>query len=158
MIPVKCQVHPWMKSYINVVSHPFFAVTEQTFDDVFAINTKGPFFTVQKLAPLLTAYLALPQAQRSALLQQPWQHWAGRVLDDLAGTHPDLPAKVERIDLCRFGHAMSIPVPGLRGSAELAALNAQQGRVVFAHSDLAGYSVFEEAYTAGVLAARRLSL
>ncbi len=33
---------------------PFFAVTEQTFDDVFAINTKGPFFTVQKLAPLLT--------------------------------------------------------------------------------------------------------
>ncbi|MGD1430420.1 SDR family NAD(P)-dependent oxidoreductase [Mycolicibacterium septicum] len=33
---------------------PFFAVTEQTFDDVFAINTKGPFFTVQKLVPLLT--------------------------------------------------------------------------------------------------------
>lgn len=32
---------------------PFFAVTEQTFDDVFAINTKGPFFTVQKLAPML---------------------------------------------------------------------------------------------------------
>jgi NAD(P)-dependent dehydrogenase (short-subunit alcohol dehydrogenase family) len=32
---------------------PFDAVTEQTFDDVFAINTKGPFFTVQKLAPLL---------------------------------------------------------------------------------------------------------
>lgn len=108
--------------------------------------------------PLLTAYLALPQAQRSALLQQPWQHWAGLVLDDLAGTHPDLPAKVERIDLCRFGHAMSIPVPGLRGSAALAALNEQRGRVVFAHSDLAGYSVFEEAYTAGVLAARRLSL
>lgn len=33
---------------------PFAAVTEQTFDDVFAINVKGPFFTVQKLAPLLT--------------------------------------------------------------------------------------------------------
>lgn len=33
---------------------PFDAVTEQTFDEVFAINTKGPFFTVQRLAPLLT--------------------------------------------------------------------------------------------------------
>ena len=33
---------------------PFDAVTEQTFDDVFAINVKGPFFTVQKLVPLLT--------------------------------------------------------------------------------------------------------
>jgi hypothetical protein len=27
MIPVKCNVHPWMRSYIGVVSHPFFAVT-----------------------------------------------------------------------------------------------------------------------------------
>ena len=31
----------------------FTDVTEQTFDEVFAINTKGPFFTVQKMAPLL---------------------------------------------------------------------------------------------------------
>jgi hypothetical protein len=27
MIPVKCNVHPWMRSYISVVDHPFFAVT-----------------------------------------------------------------------------------------------------------------------------------
>jgi plastocyanin len=27
MIPVKCNVHPWMKSYIGVQKHPFFAVT-----------------------------------------------------------------------------------------------------------------------------------
>jgi len=27
MIPVKCNVHPWMRAYISVVSHPFFAVT-----------------------------------------------------------------------------------------------------------------------------------
>ena len=33
---------------------PFDAVTEQIFDTVFAINTKGPFFTVQRLAPLLS--------------------------------------------------------------------------------------------------------
>ncbi len=108
--------------------------------------------------PLLTAYVALPQAQRGDLLQRPWQDWARVVSDELAATHPDLPAKLARIDLCRFGHAMSIPTPGLRGSAELAALNAQRGRVVFAHSDLGGYSVFEEAYTAGVEAAVRLSL
>ncbi|MBV8036944.1 MAG: FAD-dependent oxidoreductase [Pelomonas sp.] len=108
--------------------------------------------------PLLTAYLALPTAERDELLTQPWRHWAQRVIAELATTHPDLPAQVERIDLCRFGHAMSIPVPGLRGSDELAALNAARGRVVFAHADLAGYSVFEEAYTAGVTAAARLSL
>lgn len=27
MIPVKCNIHPWMKSYIGVLKHPFFAVT-----------------------------------------------------------------------------------------------------------------------------------
>ncbi len=27
MIPVKCNVHPWMKSYIGVVPHPYFVVT-----------------------------------------------------------------------------------------------------------------------------------
>ncbi|MEO8596769.1 MAG: carboxypeptidase regulatory-like domain-containing protein [Candidatus Solibacter sp.] len=27
MIPVKCNVHPWMRAYIGVVGHPFFAVT-----------------------------------------------------------------------------------------------------------------------------------
>jgi plastocyanin len=26
-IPVKCNVHPWMKSYIAVLKHPYFAVT-----------------------------------------------------------------------------------------------------------------------------------
>jgi plastocyanin len=27
MIPVKCNVHPWMRSWIGAVNHPFFAVT-----------------------------------------------------------------------------------------------------------------------------------
>ena len=38
---------------------------------------------------------------------------------------------------------MSIPHPGLRGSPALAALRERaQGRLQFAHADLAGYSVF----------------
>lgn len=27
MIPVKCNIHPWMRAYVNVVDNPFFAVT-----------------------------------------------------------------------------------------------------------------------------------
>jgi hypothetical protein len=26
-IPVKCDVHPWMQSYLSVLPHPYFAVT-----------------------------------------------------------------------------------------------------------------------------------
>ena len=28
MIPVGCDVHPWMRAYISVLEHPFFAVTD----------------------------------------------------------------------------------------------------------------------------------
>jgi plastocyanin len=27
MIPVGCDIHPWMKAYVSVISHPFFAMT-----------------------------------------------------------------------------------------------------------------------------------
>jgi hypothetical protein len=78
------------------------------------------------------------------------------VVDDLAVAHPDLPRKVRRVELMRYGHAMRIPVPGARGDPALAALAAAHGRVQLAHADLAAYSVFEEAYTLGVQAAARV--
>jgi plastocyanin len=39
-IPVKCNVHPWMKSYIAVFKHPYFAVTSA--DGSFAIKNLPP--------------------------------------------------------------------------------------------------------------------
>jgi hypothetical protein len=104
---------------------------------------------------LITAYRALPAAARPALLAEDWRIWAGRVVADLARAHPDLPRKLLRIDLSRHGHGMAIPAPGVRGQPALAALAAgPAGRLHFAHADLAGYSVFEEAFTAGDAAGR----
>ena len=40
LIPVKCNVHPWMRSYIGVLKHPFFAVTGP--DGVFTIKGLPP--------------------------------------------------------------------------------------------------------------------
>jgi monoamine oxidase len=104
-------------------------------------------------ATVLTAYWALAASERAALAADDWRPWAQRVVDDLAVAHPDLPHKLERIELMRYGHAMRVPVPGARGDPALAALAATAGRVLFAHADLSGYSVFEEAYTHGVRAA-----
>lgn len=112
---------------------------------------------------LLTHYWALGgqdaaqgQALRQALLKDDWRVWAARVAADLARVHPDLPGLVQQMDLMRYGHAMSIPVPGVRGHAALAALQQPQGRLHFAHSDLSAYSVFEEAFTHGVRAANQV--
>ncbi|HVF28707.1 MAG TPA: carboxypeptidase regulatory-like domain-containing protein [Pyrinomonadaceae bacterium] len=40
LIPVKCNVHPWMKSYINVMRHPFYAVSAA--DGKFEIKNVPP--------------------------------------------------------------------------------------------------------------------
>jgi monoamine oxidase len=102
---------------------------------------------------VLTAYLALPESRRAALLDDDWRLWTSRVVEGLAGVHPDLAGQLLRADLMRYGHAMAVPAPGQRGSAALAALRAQRGRIRYAHSDLAAYSVFEEAFTLGAAAA-----
>lgn len=39
-IPVKCDVHPWMLSYLHVMDHPFFAVTKE--DGSFSIPNLPP--------------------------------------------------------------------------------------------------------------------
>jgi hypothetical protein len=39
-IPVKCNQHPWMKAYIHVLNHPFFAVTND--DGTFEIKNLPP--------------------------------------------------------------------------------------------------------------------
>ncbi len=115
---------------------------------------------------VLTAYWALGgesveqlQAQRRRLLDESAANWAQAVVTDLARAHPDLPARIAQIDLMRYGHAMSVPVPGQRGSGALKALAGTSGRVHFAHTDLSGYSVFEEAmyqgYRAAAMAAPR---
>ena len=109
---------------------------------------------------VLTAYWALGDGdraalarQRKALLDESWPTWSQRVVADFARAHPDLAAKTARVDLMRYGHAMAIPAPGLRGSAALQALaqpiQGAHTRLHFAHSDLAAYSVFEEAFTLG---------
>jgi hypothetical protein len=51
------------------------------------------------------------------------------------------------IDVARYGHAMAIPVPGTLAQQAMGV--PQTARLAFAHSDWAGYSIFEEAFTSG---------
>ncbi|MET3108402.1 hypothetical protein AAKU67_002754 [Oxalobacteraceae bacterium GrIS 2.11] len=60
---------------------------------------------------------------------------------------------VERVEITLRGHAMAIPGPKFRSNAGLRALRELTGPVLFAHSDLSGFSVFEEAAWWGYRAA-----
>ncbi|MES3025679.1 MAG: NAD(P)-binding protein [Pseudomonadota bacterium] len=62
---------------------------------------------------------------------------------------------VERVEITLRGHAMAAPLPGFRRNAGLAALREADGAVLFAHADLSGFSLFEEAAWWGCRAAER---
>jgi monoamine oxidase len=115
-------------------------------------------------ATVLTYYRAfgIGAAGRKALYERPWTHWRDSVLSELSVPHPDLPGKVTRMEVMRYGHAMSTPVPGVRSSSALRALQVAlplpwRG-LHFAHGDLSGYSVFEEAFSQGHRRGASLSL
>ena len=120
---------------------------------------------------VLSYYQALgdvPQG-REQLATQPWTHWANATMAALGVPHPDLPRRATRMDITRYGHAMSIPTPGVWGYLSRIGLQPPSGdgrrlsngertawlptpstaRLAFAHSDWSGYSVFEEAFTRG---------
>ena len=110
---------------------------------------------------ILTAYWALGgdsapalAAGRQRLLGDDWSRWSARVVAEMTPAHPDLPAKLRRVDLMRYGHAMSVPVPGLRSHPALQALAGPQRRIHYGHADLSAYSVFEEALYHGTRAGR----
>ena len=96
---------------------------------------------------------ASPKAAREVLLSADWRHWAEVVLADLRPAHPDLESLVERLDVWRWGHAMVRPTPGLLRGGALEAARRPVGRLHFAHTDLSGMALFEEAQAWGVRAA-----
>ncbi len=115
---------------------------------------------------VLTIYRALGDLPdgRQQLMQRTWQSWRDELLADLSTAHPDLATKTTQMHITRYGHAMVMPTPGLLsqiGRKPLQnmlkqLLNQEQSsnRLSFAHSDWAGYSVFEEAFTLGDAAGR----
>ena len=60
-----------------------------------------------------------------------------------------------RLDCFRNGHAMVRPLPGLIWGEARRRLAADSERLRFAHADVSGLSLFEEAQYRGVLAAER---
>ena len=109
---------------------------------------------------VLTYYLPLavpnPEAARAWMLRQDWRDWVSLILADLGQAHPGIEALVTRADVMLWGHAMVRPVPGFVWGAARRAAAAPHGPVRFAHSDMSGISLFEEAQYQGVRAAEEV--
>ena len=109
---------------------------------------------------VFTAYNALsdrsPQDTRRWLETAVPEALLERAAGDLHLAYAHLWRYVERVDITLRGHGMASPAPGYLSNKGLLALREVDGPLQFAHSDLSGYSVFEEAAWWGDVAARRL--
>jgi len=79
------------------------------------------------------------------------------VLNDLKTAHPRIEDFILEIDFHIIGHAMIAPVPNqiFGKETEKAQQNIEE-KIYFAHSDLSGISIFEEAFHQGITAAKQM--
>ena len=99
-----------------------------------------------------------PRVARERLLETDWRGWAEIALSDLSRAHPDIRNLVERLDVMRWGHAMIRPRTGFMwGEARREGRRGFRG-IHFAHSELSGVALFEEAFDVGLRAADEILL
>ena len=90
---------------------------------------------------------------RTRLLEMDWRAWAEVTLSDLSRAHPDIRELVERLDVMRWGHAMIRPRTGFMWGTARREGSEPFRSIHFAHSELSGVALFEEAFDHGIRAA-----
>jgi hypothetical protein len=104
-------------------------------------------------ATTLTYYYPLcdenPNEARRRLFAAGRDDWADVALADLETVHPDIRSLATRVDVVRWGHAMAKPRPGFLFGPDRRRASIPNGPIHFAHSDLSGIALFEEAFSRG---------
>ncbi len=125
------------------------------------VNAMHQHLTSASPKKVITYYKPLSDypysASRQQLQKQTWESWLPLILEDLKKPHPQLKDHLEEVAVWHWAHGMISPRPGFMTSA--ARRIAQQpigGKIYFAHSDLSGISIFEEAFYWGTKVANEM--
>ena len=154
---------PWMVANLTVRRLPDAAAWDNVIADSPSLGYVVATHQDLRIAPgpsVLTYYLPLtapnPGAAREWMLGREWRDWVSLILADLGQAHPDIESLVTRVDVMLWGHAMIRPVPGFVWGEARRGAAARHGAIRFAHSDMSGISVFEEAQYHGVRTAEEV--
>lgn len=93
---------------------------------------------------------------RAKLFALDWRELADVVLTDLSRVHPDIHELTTRIDIMRWGHAMISPKTNFLWNGSREQAQKPFRNIHFAHSDLSGIALFEEAFFHGVRVANEI--
>lgn len=93
---------------------------------------------------------------RTKLFDYDWKQLADVCLTDLSRAHSDIYDLTTRVDIMRWGHAMISPRPNFIWSGVREKAMKSYRNIHFAHTDLSGIALFEEAFYHGLRAAKEV--
>ncbi|MFT3699811.1 MAG: FAD-dependent oxidoreductase [Kofleriaceae bacterium] len=98
-----------------------------------------------------------PAVVRKRLAGAGYEEWAETICVDLEAAYPEIRTLIDHIEVTFWGHGMIRPRIGAACGAERLARIAANGAIHYAHTDLSGLALFEEAFDHGLRAAREIA-
>ncbi|MNK64278.1 protoporphyrinogen oxidase [compost metagenome] len=156
---------PWMVANLSLDALPAGPGAPLSWDNVpyqspslgYIVATHQNVEQYPRRSTVITYYLPLcesaPAEARKAAYARTHGEWSRMIVADLSRMHPGIAETIKRLDVWLWGHAMIRPKPGYIWGPERQEALKPLGRVFFAHSDMSGISIFEEAQYRGVTAA-----
>lgn len=163
----KFHYSPWMVANITLDKLPEDKGAPLSWDNMVYdsqmlgyVTATNQSLTRAPLKTVLTYYWPLshlsPGDARKEMIGRTYETWRDMVMQELLQIHPDLKNHITNLDIWLWGHGMIRPSPGfIWGEARRATLE-QAPPFFYAHSDMSGISIFEEANYHGVQAALAL--
>ncbi|MCO4292196.1 NAD(P)-binding protein [Solitalea sp. MAHUQ-68] len=160
---------PWMIANITIHQLPVSKGIGLCWDNVMFesdsvgyVNACHQHVNQNENKKILTYYLPLtgkePKIQRLVAFTRSYNDWVDIVCKDLENSHPGITEFIETVDIWIWGHGMVRPNPGfIWGEAKRMASQPINDKVFFAHTDLSGISIFEEAFHQGIAAAKSMT-
>lgn len=105
----------------------------------------------------ITYYLPLTHKQAKEARDRILTEWQNIVFEDLEKVHENIREVTTHFDVMIWGHAMAKPLPGvISGNYRKELQKSINNKIHFAHTDIAGISIFEEAFYQGIKAAKKV--
>lgn len=165
----KFQYAPWITATISINKFPIGEGAPLSWDNViyngfglgYIYNQHQSLHSQHRSPFSITYYAALCEkdlgTERKLLFSNKDEYWKDIIINDLEKAHYQLSEQINTIELHKKGHGMISPFPNFLFSDEInQARKPIQNKIYFAHSDLSGISIFEEAFDQGIQAATQL--
>ncbi len=159
---------PWIIANITIKSLPNHKGTGLCWDNVAYstasvgyVNASQQSLKTSNDKTVLTYYLPLcdhdTRVSRLAAYARTYDQWLDIIIPEMEYMHPNITENIEQVELWLWGHGMISPSPGfIWGQSRQNALKPIDDKLFFAHTDLSGISIFEEAFHQGIRAAKEV--